>query len=475
RLAIHAKRIAVNGVMTQKYHRRLRGDDRVALDGVGLGDPPDRSILVCHKPVGLACSHGAQDAPLIYDIVPPELRHPDLNTVGRLDRNTSGLLLLTCDGKFLVRVTAPERKQPKRYRIGYSGELATDAVERCRAGVMIDGFDTPCAPAELSLDGPARATLTISEGRHHQVKRMIAALGGKVVTLHRDRIGGLELPADLAPGQMRVLSEAEREQLGVQHYWLSPEQRWPPLPCGSAGPVLASTAKPDDNAGVPTPAELLHAALTAAIPAPAMAWLDDQLGRIAAGDERALYLALGLAGRRVGRAALTVVGAEAARPGWNPCAWSTDQAARTLLVLALPAGEPGRWQSVLERCFHAATVEELVALYQALPLLPHPERLVARAAEGVRNSMTPVFAAVALDNPFPAAHLSDEAFNQMVLKCFFSGCDSACISGLAGRRNADLGRMLAHYARERRIAGRPVDPALPPLARACGADCPDKP
>jgi 16S rRNA pseudouridine516 synthase len=217
--AIHAKRVMVNGVMTQKYHRRLRTDDRVALDGVGLGDPSDRSILICHKPVGLACSHGMQDAPLIYDIVPPELRHPDLNTVGRLDRNTSGLLLLTCDGKFLVRVTAPQRKLPKRYRIGYSGELAADAVARCHAGVMIDGYDTPCAPAELILDGPASATLTISEGRHHQVKRMIAALGGKVVTLHRDRIGGLELPADLAAGAMRPLTESERGIMGVPHYW----------------------------------------------------------------------------------------------------------------------------------------------------------------------------------------------------------------------------------------------------------------
>ena len=219
RLAMHAERVAVNGVTTQKYQRSLRLDDRVALDGCPLGDPPDRTILLCHKPVGLTCSHAAQDAPLIYDIVPPELRHPDLNTVGRLDRNTSGLLLITCDGKFLVRVTAPERKLPKRYRIGYSGTLVADAIERCAAGVMIDGFDTPCQSAELTLDGPARATLVISEGRHHQVKRMIAALGGKVVTLHRDRIGGLELPHDLAPGSMRVLSDAERQRMGVTMYW----------------------------------------------------------------------------------------------------------------------------------------------------------------------------------------------------------------------------------------------------------------
>ncbi len=220
---------------------------------------------------------------------------------------------------------------------------------------------------------------------------------------------------------------------------------------------------------MPTPAELLRSWLGP------QAWLDDQLERIAGGDVGALYLGLGLAGRRVGRAAL-VTDTEAAglaRPGWDPRAWSSDQAARTLLVLALPAVEVASWQATLNRCFHAATVEELVALYQTLPLLAHPARLAARAAEGVRSSMTPVFAAVALGNPFPAEQLTDEAFNQMVLKCFFTGCPSAAIVGLERRHNPDLGRMLAHYAHERRLAKRPLDPALPPLARACGAACLD--
>lgn len=215
RRAIHAKRAAVNGVMTQKYHRRLRIDDRVAFDGAEIADAPDRSIVVCHKPVGLACSHGEQDAPLIYGIVPHELTHPDLNTVGRLDRNTSGLLLLTFDGKFLIRVVAPERKLPKRYRVGFTGELAADATARAAAGMMIDGHDTPCRPALLTVDAPGRATVEISEGRHHQVKKMIAALGGQVVALHRDRIGGLELPADLEPGRMRILTPDERTRLGA--------------------------------------------------------------------------------------------------------------------------------------------------------------------------------------------------------------------------------------------------------------------
>lgn len=226
---------------------------------------------------------------------------------------------------------------------------------------------------------------------------------------------------------------------------------------------------------MPQPAELLRHWLSAAVPAAAVAWLDERVARTSAGDLRAFQLALGMAGRQVGRTALSAdrAQAEAARPGWDPTRWSADQAARTLLVLALPAADPQRWLTQLDACFHAATLDELIALYQALPLLPHADLLAPRAAEGVRHAATAVLAAIALDNPFPCERLADAALNQMVLKCFFNGLDTARIVGLPGRHNPDLGRMLAHYARERRIAKRPVDPALPPLARACGADCPD--
>jgi hypothetical protein len=213
---------------------------------------------------------------------------------------------------------------------------------------------------------------------------------------------------------------------------------------------------------VDAPADTLLSALATACPTEAVAWLQAQRQRIASGDERALFLALGQAGRKIGRAPL-------------PGGWSADQTARTLLVLALPSQDPTRWLATLDRCFHAGTVEELIALYQALPLLPHPQLLAARAAEGVRSGMAPVFAAIALDNPFPAAHLGEAAWNQMVLKAFFTAADVDRILGLRDRLNADLGRMLAGYARERRIAGRTLDPRLPPLARACGSDCPDTP
>lgn len=209
------------------------------------------------------------------------------------------------------------------------------------------------------------------------------------------------------------------------------------------------------------PADLVSA-LQGVATGEALAWLEAQRARIAAGDAQALYLAVGQAGRRVGRAPLPA-----------PAGWTADQAARTLLVLALPAEPVDAWLATLDRVFHAGTVDELVALYQALPRLPNPDRLAARAAEGVRSNMRPVFEAVALGNPFPADRLDDAAWNQMVLKCFFVGADLDRVTGLARRCNPDLGRMLADYARERRAAHRALDPRLPPLARACGADCPD--
>lgn len=208
--------------------------------------------------------------------------------------------------------------------------------------------------------------------------------------------------------------------------------------------------------------EALRSAFAAVASPAAMAWLDERIGRVAAGEVRTLHLAVGQAGRQVGRQPLPGV------PGW-----SADQAARVLLVLAMPAEPPERWLAALEQLFHAGTVEELVALYQALPRYPHPELLVRRAAEGVRSNMQPVFEAVALGNPYPAGHLDDGAWNQLVLKCFFLGADIDRVVGLARRSNRDLGCMLADYARERRAAHRTLDPRLPPLARACGVDCPD--
>ncbi len=138
--------------------------------------------------------------------------------------------------------------------------------------------------------------------------------------------------------------------------------------------------------------------------------------------------------------------------------WTRDQAARVLLLLARPRS--GEFVPALDRLFAAADLAELVCLYQALPLLPFPEQHVARAAEGVRSNMLPVFRAIAVANPYPAAWFEEGAWNQMVVKAVFVGVPLHGITGLDHRANPALARMLVDYARERRAAGRAVTPDL---------------
>ncbi len=145
---------------------------------------------------------------------------------------------------------------------------------------------------------------------------------------------------------------------------------------------------------------------------------------------------------------------------WYPANWTIDQSARTLLVLSLPSNDADKYLRILSQVFASADVRELVALYQALPLLPYPEKLCDRAAEGIRSNMTAVFNAVALNNPYPAEYLDNLAWNQMVLKALFVGSPLYLIQGIDERANPELARMLVDYAHERWAAGRNVSPEL---------------
>ncbi len=145
---------------------------------------------------------------------------------------------------------------------------------------------------------------------------------------------------------------------------------------------------------------------------------------------------------------------------WYPIHWTIDQATRILLVLSLPSSDLEKYLRILNQVFAAADVRESVALYQALPLLPHPERFCDRAAEGIRSNMTAVFNAVALQNPYPAEYLDNLAWNQMVLKALFVGSPLHLIQGIDERANPELARMLVDYAHERWAAGRDVSPEL---------------
>lgn len=181
----------------------------VRIDGAVL-DPPPGSVLMLNKPCGYTCS--TTDPKLvIYDLLPERfrLRSPIMASVGRLDRQTSGLLLLTDDGQLLHKITSPKTHLPKSYIAELAQPMDGSETPLFASGELIlDGETTPLRPAELHSIGPTTARIIISEGRYHQVRRMFAAVGNHVETLHRERIGRLSL-GELAVGEWRVLSSTE--------------------------------------------------------------------------------------------------------------------------------------------------------------------------------------------------------------------------------------------------------------------------
>ena len=185
----------------------------VRIDGEPL-DPPPGLLLMLNKPVGYTCSSKDRGR-VVYDLLPPRfaLRSPVLSTVGRLDRETSGLLLLTDDGQLLHRIIAPKSKLPKVYLASLANDLRGDEAAIFASGtLMLESEQTPLAPAHLHVIDARHAQLTLTEGRYHQVRRMFAAVGNHVQALHRSRIGGLTL-GDLAPGQWRLLDQGDLRQL----------------------------------------------------------------------------------------------------------------------------------------------------------------------------------------------------------------------------------------------------------------------
>jgi 16S rRNA pseudouridine516 synthase len=184
--------------------------ERMQVDGAAL-DPPPGMALMLHKPLGVTCSHKEAGA-LIYDLLPGRwrMREPAISTVGRLDKETSGLLLLTDDGALVHRIISPKQHVSKRYLASLARPFEGHEAERFASGeLMLEGEDKPLLPAQLEPLSERQAWLTITEGRYHQVRRMFAAVGNHVEALHRDRIGGLDLPPDLVSGAFRLMGPAE--------------------------------------------------------------------------------------------------------------------------------------------------------------------------------------------------------------------------------------------------------------------------
>jgi 16S rRNA pseudouridine516 synthase len=187
--------------------------EAIRVDGEPL-DPPPGLLLMLNKPSGVTCSN-KDPGRVVYDLLPPRfrLRNPALSTVGRLDRDTSGLLLLTDDGQLLHRIIAPKSKLPKVYLASLAQDLRGDEAALFASGsLLLDSEKTPLLPAELEVIDARHARLTLHEGRYHQARRMFAAVGNHVDALHRERVGGLEL-GDLPEGQWRIPGEGDRARL----------------------------------------------------------------------------------------------------------------------------------------------------------------------------------------------------------------------------------------------------------------------
>lgn len=173
----------------------------------------ERALVMLHKPAGYECSRRPRYHPGVLSLLPAPLRQRGVQPVGRLDEDTTGLLLLTDDGGLIHRLTSPKRHVPKIYEIGTRDPLDESQLQRLRDGVQLIDDPKPTRIAAAEQVEACRLRLTITEGRYHQVKRMLAAVGNRVETLHRSTIGGLVLPADLPVGGWCFVDEAGRSAL----------------------------------------------------------------------------------------------------------------------------------------------------------------------------------------------------------------------------------------------------------------------
>ena len=204
---LKAGRVTVDGGVERDPGRKVDPDvQEIRLDGEILGGRR-RVVLMLHKPAGFVTATSDAHERTVMELLPPEYRHLDLNPVGRLDKETEGLLLFTNDGDLLHRLISPKKEVPKVYYARHEGSATREDVKAFAEGLELrDG--TKCLPAALEPLGPGESRITVREGKYHQVRRMMASRGMTVLYLRRQREGGLEL-GDLPLGESRELSEEE--------------------------------------------------------------------------------------------------------------------------------------------------------------------------------------------------------------------------------------------------------------------------
>ncbi|WP_105213397.1 16S rRNA pseudouridine(516) synthase RsuA [Pseudoalteromonas sp. T1lg22] len=205
--AIKKKRVTVNGEVTRQLDQAVTEQDEIMLDGEILTYQGIRYFML-NKPEGYVCANSDELHATVFELL-DEPNLSELHIAGRLDIDTTGLVLISNDGQWSHQITSPKKQKFKTYLVELAEPLSEQAVSELEQGVQLHGERDLTLPAKVEVLAPYQIRLHIVEGKYHQVKRMLAAVGNKVVTLHREAIAGIELDPNLAPGEYRLLSEEE--------------------------------------------------------------------------------------------------------------------------------------------------------------------------------------------------------------------------------------------------------------------------
>ncbi|MGY3915516.1 16S rRNA pseudouridine(516) synthase RsuA [Aeromonas australiensis] len=200
--------VMVDGIVVKQPAFHINEQSQIEFDGVLLTLAQRNRYFMLHKPEGYVCSNEDPDHPTVFFLM-DEPAMGKLHVVGRLDLDTTGLVLVTDDGQWSHRITSPRRECAKTYHVWLAEPVSPDAIALFADGVYLRNETDKTRPAQLEILGECEARLTIHEGKYHQVKRMFASIGNKVVGLHREQIGGLMLDEALAPGEYRELTAEE--------------------------------------------------------------------------------------------------------------------------------------------------------------------------------------------------------------------------------------------------------------------------
>lgn len=204
---IKTGKVLVNDVEIKDPGLHIQAEDEVYLSGYPV-EAPGEKYLMLHKPLGCVCSNDDGTHPTVLSLVDLP-RAEELTICGRLDVDTTGLVLITSNGQWAHRITSPKHKTGKVYQVVTADPIPESAIEKFEKGLMLINDKERTKPAKLSLTGDHTAEVVLTEGRYHQVKRMFAAIGNRVVELHRAQIGKITLDEDLEPGEYRFLTDEE--------------------------------------------------------------------------------------------------------------------------------------------------------------------------------------------------------------------------------------------------------------------------